>query len=221
PPVLLLVCVLTLRTLNSALRARLAAGASTDISRAVRDDVVGALLRGQGSALTPGEASTALLEQCDAIGRYHAGFATQRRIASMATVLFLITAFSTDWIVGLILLLTAPLIPLFMMLVGTGAQRAADRQLDSLRFLGGYFLDRLRGVLTLRAFAREQAEQHAVQIATDDFRRRTMKVLRIAFLTSAVLELFAALAVALVALYVGLHLLNLIAFGPGPALDFG
>ncbi len=218
---LLLLLVLTVRTLNSALRARQGAGAAAEISRAVRDDVVAALLRGRGAALTPGEASTALLEQSDAIGRYHAGFATQRRIASMATLLFLAAAFSTDWIVGLILLLTAPLIPLFMILVGTGAQRAADRQLDSLRFLGGYFLDRLRGVLTLRAFAREQAEQHAVQVATDDFRRRTMKVLRIAFLTSAVLELFAALAVALVALYVGLHLLNLVAIGPGPTLDFG
>jgi ATP-binding cassette, subfamily C, bacterial CydD len=220
-PAWLLLLVLTVRTLNSALRARQGAGAAADISRAVRDEVVAALLRGQGAALTPGEASTALLEQSDAVGRYHAGFATQRRIAAMATLLFLVAAFSTDWIVGLILLLTAPLIPLFMILVGTGAQRAADRQLDSLRFLGGYFLDRLRGVLTLRAFAREQAEQHAVQVSTDDFRRRTMKVLRIAFLTSAVLELFAALAVALVALYVGLHLLNLIAIGPGPALHFG
>ncbi|UWN48516.1 ATP-binding/permease protein CydD [Alcanivorax sp. ALC70] len=171
--------------------------------------------------MTPGEASTALLEQAEAVGRYHAGFAVQRRVASLATALFLVAAFAVDWVVGLIFLCTAPLIPLFMMLVGTGAQRAADRQLESLRFLGGYFLDRLRGVLTLRAFAREEAERQAVDIANGEYRRRTMKVLRIAFLTSAVLELFAALSVALVALYVGLHLLNLVAFGPGPALDFG
>ncbi|MBU58860.1 MAG: thiol reductant ABC exporter subunit CydD [Alcanivorax sp.] len=220
-PAALLLLTLAVRALASAARARFSAGAAADISRAIRERVAGALLRGAGGAMTPGEASTALLEQAEAVGRYHAGFAVQRRVASLATLLFLVAAFAVDWVVGLIFLCTAPLIPLFMMLVGTGAQRAADRQLESLRFLGGYFLDRLRGVLTLRAFAREEAERQAVDIANGEYRRRTMKVLRIAFLTSAVLELFAALSVALVALYVGLHLLNLVAFGPGPALDFG
>ncbi|KAF0806694.1 ABC transporter-like protein [Alcanivorax xiamenensis] len=219
-PAALLVLTLALRALAGAARARFSAGAGADISQAVRRDVAEALLRGAGGTLTAGEASTALLEQAGAVGRYHAGFAIQRRVASVATVLFLLAAFSVDWVVGLIFLCTAPLIPVFMMLVGSGAQRAADRQLDSLRFLGGYFLDRLRGVLTLRAFAREAAEQQAVDRVNVEYRKRTMKVLRIAFLTSAVLELFAALSVALVALYVGLHLLNLIAIGPGPGLDF-
>ncbi len=220
-PATLLMLVLMARALTGAARARFSAGAGADIARAVRERVADALLRGAGGALPAGEASTALLEQAQAVGRYHAGFAVQRRVASLATVLFLVAAFSVDWVVGLIFLCTAPLIPLFMMLVGTGAQRAADRQLDSLRFLGGYFLDRVRGVLTLRAFAREEAERRAVDTVNREYRRHTMKVLRIAFLTSAVLELFAALSVALVALYVGLHLLNLVAFGPGPALTFG
>ncbi|MBM7333587.1 thiol reductant ABC exporter subunit CydD [Alloalcanivorax marinus] len=220
-PATLLLLALALRAVAGAARARYSAGVAADITRTVRERVADALLRGAGAALPPGEASTALLEQAQAVGRYHAGFAVQRRVASLATVLFLVAAFSVDWIVGLIFLCTAPLIPVFMMLVGTGAQRAADRQLDSLRFLGGYFLDRLRGVLTLRAFAREEAERRAVDTVNGEYRRHTMKVLRIAFLTSAVLELFAALSVALVALYVGLHLLKLVAFGPGPALTFG
>ncbi|MEQ9509217.1 MAG: ABC transporter transmembrane domain-containing protein, partial [Alloalcanivorax xenomutans] len=219
-PASLLLLTLASRALAGAARARFSAGAAADISQAVRGAVAEALLRGAGGTLTAGEASTALLEQAGAVGRYHAGFAVQRRVASVATVLFLLAAFSMDWIVGVIFLCTAPLIPVFMMLVGSGAQRAADRQLESLRFLGGYFLDRLRGVLTLRAFAREAAEQQAVDTVNAEYRKRTMKVLRIAFLTSAVLELFAALSVALVALYVGLHLLNLIAIGPGPRLDF-
>lgn len=219
-PASLLLLTLASRALAGAARARFSAGAAADISQAVRGAVAEALLRGAGGTLTAGEASTALLEQAGAVGRYHAGFAVQRRVASVATVLFLLAAFSMDWIVGVIFLCTAPLIPVFMMLVGSGAQRAADRQLESLRFLGGYFLDRLRGVLTLRAFAREAAEQRAVDTVNAEYRKRTMKVLRIAFLTSAVLELFAALSVALVALYVGLHLLNLIAIGPGPRLDF-
>lgn len=215
-----LIALLAIRAMVAALRARLATGVAADITSAVRQQVAAMLLRGRAAHLGSGEASTALLEQAEAIGRYHAGFALQRRIAGMATILFLVVAFATDWIVGIIFLVTAPLVPVFMTLVGSGAQQAADRQLESLRFLGGYFLDRLRGILTLRAFGREHAEQQAVSIANEEFRRRTMKVLRIAFLTSAVLELFAALSVALVALYVGLHLLGLVSFGPGAALDF-
>ncbi|NQY85090.1 MAG: thiol reductant ABC exporter subunit CydD [Alcanivorax sp.] len=219
-PAILLLLTLAARSAAAAWRARQAAGIGAELTRAVRETVAEALLRGRGAALTTGDASTALLEQAEAVGRYHAGFAVQRRIASIATLLFLIAAFAVDWVVASIFLITAPLIPVFMVLVGGGAQRASDRQLDSLRFLGGYFLDRVRGALTLRAFNREDAEIAAVDGATDTFRKRTMGVLRIAFLTSAVLELFAALSVALVALYVGLHLLNLVAFGPGPTLTF-
>lgn len=220
PPALALITLLAVRAGAAALRARFTVGVAADITCAVRNQLAAMLLRGRAVRLSSGEASTTLLEQAEAVGRYHAGFALQRRVASLATLLFLIVAFATDWIVGLIFLLTAPLVPVFMTLVGTGAQQAADRQLESLRFLGGYFLDRLRGILTLRAFGREHAEQQAVAAASEEFRRRTMKVLRIAFLTSAVLELFAALSVALVALYVGLHLLNLMSFGPGQLLDF-
>ena len=219
-PAILLLLTLAARAGAAAWHARQAAGVGAELTRAVRETIADALLRGRGAQLTSGDASTALLEQADAVGRYHAGFAVQRRIASVATLIFLIVAFAVDWVVASIFLVTAPLIPVFMILVGGGAQRASDRQLDSLRFLGGYFLDRVRGALTLRAFNREEAEINAVDGATNTFRERTMGVLRIAFLTSAVLELFAALSVALVALYVGLHLLNLVAFGPGPNLTF-
>ncbi len=219
-PAILLLLTLAARAGAAAWHARQAAGVGAELTRAVRETIADALLRGRGAQLTSGDASTALLEQADAVGRYHAGFAVQRRVASVATLIFLIVAFAVDWVVASIFLVTAPLIPVFMILVGGGAQRASDRQLDSLRFLGGYFLDRVRGALTLRAFNREEAEINAVDGATNTFRERTMGVLRIAFLTSAVLELFAALSVALVALYVGLHLLNLVAFGPGPNLTF-
>lgn len=217
---LALVGALLLRTANNAWRANLKAKVELDITLGTRKVLSNALLNGAGGAQSTGALSTALLEHTQAIGKYHSNFAPQQKVVSYTMLLFLIVAFASDWIVGLIFLITAPLIPLFMALVGSGAQKAADQRLESMDFLGGYFLDRLRGALTLRAFAREGAETKAVDKASAEFRHSTMGVLRIAFLTSTVLELFTALSVALVAIYVGLHLLELISFGPGAKLDF-
>lgn len=215
-----LLATLLLRTANSAWRASTAASTEARITLAIRELIAKAMLRGKMSQHTTGAASNALLEQSLAVGRFHANFAPQQKIVAYAMVIFLIVAFATDWMVGLIFMVTAPLIPLFMALVGSGAQKAADTRLATMDFLGGYFLDRLKGALTLRAFGREVAETKAVDKANAEFRKSTMGVLKIAFLTSTVLELFSALAVALVAVYVGLHLLNLISIGPGPKLDF-
>lgn len=215
-----LLVTLLIRTTNSAWRASTAASIEAKITLAIRELIAKAMLRGKMSQQTTGAVSNALLEQSVAVGRFHANFAPQQKIVSYTMIVFLIAAFATDWIVGLIFLITAPLIPLFMALVGSGAQKAADKRLATMDFLGSYFLDRLKGALTLRAFGREKAETQAVDKANAEFRKSTMGVLKIAFLTSTVLELFSALAVALVAVYVGLHLLNLISFGPGPELDF-
>lgn len=215
-----LLFTLLLRTAVGAWRANTAANTEASITLALREIIAKAMLRGKMSHQSPGAVSNALLEQALAVGRYHANFVPQQKIVSYAMVIFLIAAFATDWIVGLIFLITAPLIPIFMALVGSGAQKAADKRLATMDYLGGYFLDRLKGALTLRAFNREREETQAVDKANETFRHSTMGVLKIAFLTSTVLELFSALAVALVAVYVGLHLLNLISIGPGPKLDF-
>jgi len=217
---LALVVSLLLRTINAAWRASLKAKVELDTTLGVRKALSCALLDGSGGAQSTGALSTALLEHTQAVGKYHSNFAPQQKVVSYAMLLFLLVAFFSDWIVGFIFLITAPLIPLFMALVGSGAQKAADQRVESMDFLGGYFLDRLRGALTLRAFARESAETKAVDKASAEFRHSTMGVLRIAFLTSTVLELFTALSVALVAIYVGLHLLDLMSFGPGANLTF-
>lgn len=217
---LALIGTLLLRSANTAWRASLTAQAEMTVTLGTRKDLSRALLRGSGTAQSTGALSTALLEHTNAVGKYHSNFAPQQKVVSYSMLIFLIIAFFNDWIVGLIFLITAPLIPIFMALIGSGAQKAADQRLQSMDFLGGYFLDRLRGALTLRAFAREEAETKAVDKASTEFRHSTMGVLRIAFLTSTVLELFTAISVALVALYVGLHLLDLVNIGPGAQLDF-
>jgi ATP-binding cassette subfamily C protein CydD len=125
-------------------------------------------------------------------------------------------------VAGLLFLLTAPLIPLFMALVGWGAQHATDRQARALSLLNGRFADRLRGLTTLKLFGQAEAETAGIVAASEELRRRTLRVLRIAFLSSAVLEFFAALGVAGIALYVGLTFIDYLHLRSSPlTLELG
>jgi ATP-binding cassette subfamily C protein CydD len=112
--------------------------------------------------------------------------------------------------VGLIFLVSAPLIPLFMALAGWGAEAASQQQASAVSRLSGRFADRLRGLTALKLLGRQAAEIEGVRSASEALRQRTMVVMRIAFLSSAVLEFFAALGVAGVALYIGLTFLDLV-----------
>ena len=105
------------------------------------------------------------------------------------------------------------IIPLFMALVGMGAADANRRNFLALARLSGHFLDRLRGMETLRIFHRGEAETDNIREASQDFRQRTMEVLRLAFLSSGVLEFFTSLSIALVAVYFGFSYLGELNFG--------
>ena len=127
-----------------------------------------------------------------------------------------------SWVAALVLLLAAPLIPLFMALVGWRAQAASQVHLQEQGNLNAFVLDRLRGLSTLRALGAVDATALRLRTLAQSLRQRTMAVLRIAFLSSAVLELFAALGVALVAVYIGFHLLGTLNFGAwGTRLSLG
>ncbi|KGI83565.1 amino acid ABC transporter permease, partial [Exiguobacterium mexicanum] len=127
--------------------------------------------------------------------------------------MILIAIFPFNWAAALILFVTAPLIPIFMALVGLGAADANRRNFIALGRLSGSFLDRLRGLDTLRLFFREKAEIQQIRESTDDFRSRTMEVLRMAFLSSGVLEFFASISIAVVAVYFGFSYLGEMNFG--------
>ncbi|MBN8994266.1 MAG: thiol reductant ABC exporter subunit CydD [Rhizobiales bacterium] len=162
-----------------------------------------------------GALSTALVEQADAVEGFFARFYPAMIQAALLPIAFAAVALPVDWLVALLFLVTAPLIPVFMALVGWGAQAATERQAEALSRLGGRFADRLSGLVTLKLFGRAEAETAAMRAAGEELRIRTMRVLRIAFLSSAVLEFFAALGVAGVALYVGLTFLGLVGVHPG------
>lgn len=160
-----------------------------------------------------GSWATLLLEQIEEMQEYYARYLPQMSLAVFIPLAILIAIFPINWAAGLILLVTAPLIPLFMAMVGMGAADANRRNFVALARLSGDFYDRLRGRETLRLFHRAAAEQRAVAESTTDFRQRTMEVLRLAFLSSAVLEFFASLAIAVVAVYFGFSYLGELNFG--------
>ncbi|NBB93918.1 MAG: thiol reductant ABC exporter subunit CydD, partial [Gammaproteobacteria bacterium] len=165
-----------------------------------------------------GALSTTLIEQVDFLEKWYARFMPQRIAASVTLPVLLAAVLWQDWLAGLFLALSAPLIPLFMILVGWGAEQASRDQQRELVRLGGVFLDRLRGLDTIRRFGSEDHELSRINELIQQLRERTLAVLKIAFLSTAVLEFFSAVAIAAVAIYVGLGLLDYIQFGPAPNL---
>lgn len=166
---------------------------------------LGPLRAGIGS---DGQLSTTVLEQVDALDEYYARYRPQTQLAALIPLMIALAVAPRSWLAALILLVTAPIIPLFMVLVGRGAAAASERQVVALGVLGGRFLDLLRGAPTLRLLGRSDTGGRWIEHASEEFRKRTMGVLRLAFLSSAVLELFASVAIAMAALYLGLSLLG-------------
>ncbi|MGZ5575326.1 MAG: thiol reductant ABC exporter subunit CydD [Methylobacter sp.] len=161
-----------------------------------------------------GELAAVTLEQVDALENYFSRYLPQQMIVGVLPIVMIITVMPVNWVVGLIFLVTGPLVPVFMALVGMGAASANRSQFLAMARMSGYFLDRLQGLTTLKLFGQATQELANINQIAEGFREKTMAVLRIAFLSSAVLEFFSAVAVALVAVYVGLGLLGLVHFGP-------
>lgn len=160
-----------------------------------------------------GEVASVLGEQAEMIVPYLSRFQPARFKASAVPLVILACVFPISWIAALILFITMPLIPVFMALIGWRAQAASEKQLAATGGLNGFLLDRLRGLATLRALGAVDATATRLRADAVSLKVRTMAVLKIAFLSSAVLELFAALGVALVAVYIGFSLLGEIRFG--------
>lgn len=160
-----------------------------------------------------GLAASAIAEQAEALLPWLLRYQPARwRVLAVLPVTAMAVA-SVSWAAALILVAAAPLIPAAMALIGWRAQAASAEQLQAIGSMNGLLLDRLRGLSTLRALNAVDATALRVRAAGEDLRRRTLRVLRIAFLSSASLELFSALAVAFVAVYVGFHLLGQIGAG--------
>ncbi len=155
-----------------------------------------------------GRAASILAEQAEAVLPWLLRYQGARwRVMLVPPVIALAVAY-LSWVAALILVLAAPLIPLFMAVIGWRAKAASEAQLQLAGGMNGFLLDRLRGLSTLRALGAVDATARRLHDTAQALRQGTMRVLRIAFLSSTALELFSALAVALVAVYVGFHLLG-------------
>jgi ATP-binding cassette subfamily C protein CydD len=199
-------------------RAALAYGAEITAFRAssrIKTDLRAAVLSrlfalGPVPAADGSSAETAatMLEGVEALEPYFSRYMPQMALCVAVPLAILALVIPLDLYSGLILLFAGPLVPVFMVFVGYSAEAINQRQWEKLLRLSSHFLDVLQGLTTLKLFGRARDEIAIAQRISDDYRRTTMQGLRVAFLTSAVLEFFASVAIALVAVLFGARLIH-------------
>ncbi|MFD7516918.1 thiol reductant ABC exporter subunit CydD [Streptomyces niveus] len=210
-PLLLLGAV----AVGRALVAWLTELAAHRASAAVKSELRGRLLE-RAAELGPGWLSgqrtgslVALATRgVDALDDYFARYLPQLGLAVVVPVAVLARIVTDDWVSAGVIVLTLPLIPLFMVLIGWATQSQMDRQWQLLSRLSGHFLDVVAGLPTLKVFGRAKAQAESVREITSEYRRATLRTLRIAFLSSFALELLSTLSVALVAVGIGMRLVH-------------
>jgi len=159
------------------------------------------------SGQRPGEITTLAVSGLDALDAYFARYLPALVLSCLVPLAVLARVAAADWLSGLVIAVTLPLIPVFAILIGGYSKARTQRQWQLLSRLGGHFLDVVEGLPTLKVFGRARAQADVIKNVTGEYRTATMATLRITFLSALVLELAAALATALVAVEVGLRLL--------------
>lgn len=199
---------LALTTRAEALGQRAAGAALTRL----RGDLLAHVARQAGLPRAGAFASLAG-EQLALIRPYAFRYGPARLRSAVVPLAVLVCAFATAWGAGLILLIAGPAIPLFMALIGQAAGKASREQLDRMGSMGALLSDRVGALPDIRLLGAQGALAASFEAAAQALRRQTMRVLGIAFLSSTVLELFAALGIAMMAVFCGFSLLDQIAFG--------
>ena len=209
--VLALCAVFLTRALLAYLNDQLSTRASSKMRNELRTEVMQkTLAHGGGDTQQLGTAGLALLvtKGINNLDGYFAKFLPQLFIAAIVPVSVGIVIAARDWKSGAIILLTLPLIPIFGILIGKFTASATQKKWKTLGLLGGYFLDLLSGLTTLKVYGRARLQSKKLEEVGEQYRQETMQVLRISFLTSLALELVATLSVALLAVTIGLRLVN-------------
>jgi len=193
-------------------QAQLAAEA---VITTARSALVAAEAKRAGDSPFGGAGSVAALggEKLDLLAPYVTRYTPARARVVVLPLVILALAFWQSWAVGLVLVISGPLIPVFMALVGMAAKEASARQMAEVGTLNDFLVERLSALVDIRLLGAGPAVVQGFAAAAGDLRRRTIAVLAVAFLSSTVLELFAAIGVAMVAVYVGFSLLGALGFG--------
>ena len=187
---------------SEAVAARCAARAKTELRTAL-------LARaGRLGDRSPGAVATLATREIEALDAYFARYVPQVALAVIVPLVVLAVLAARDWVSAAIVVVTVPLIPLFLALVGASTRERMDAQVRSLQRLGGHFLDVVAGLPTLKVFGRAKAQVAAIEAVSERHRVQVLGTLRVAFLSSLVLELLATVSMALVAVAVGLRLMS-------------
>src|SRR5512141_3210875 len=154
-----------------------------------------------------GELTTAAVEGIEALDAYYSQYLPQLVVTALIPISILLVVFPIDLLSGIVLLVTAPLIPFFMIMIGKGAEIVTKRQYQTLSRLSAHFLDSLQGLTTLKVFGQSKAHAKNIEKVSNQFRDTTLGVLRVTFLSALALELLATLSTAIIAVEIGFRLL--------------
>ncbi|QQE78666.1 thiol reductant ABC exporter subunit CydD [Alicyclobacillus sp. SO9] len=206
-----ILCLIIIRSLltwlSQTAAARLAIRVKTDLRRQVLQHLM-RLGPSYTSGIRRGEIMNTVVNGIEELEDFLRKYLPQMALAVLMPLAFLVVVLTQDWITALILAVTGPLIVMFMILVGRLAESASERQWRQLSILAAWFLDVLQGMTTLKVFGRSRQQIEWMGKASEAYRTATMKTLRVAFLSSFLLELFATLGTAVVAVSLGLRLIS-------------
>ncbi|MCJ7657844.1 MAG: thiol reductant ABC exporter subunit CydD [Anaerolineales bacterium] len=155
-----------------------------------------------------GEVTNIITEGVESLDSYYRQYLPQLVLAAILPLTYLIFVLQVDKLSGFILLFTAPLIPIFMILIGSKAASLTKRQWHTLSQMSAYFLDVLQGITTLKLFDRSRAQIKVIGVVSERYRHTTLGILRVTFLSALVLEMVSTLSTAIVAVEIGLRLLS-------------
>ena len=204
-----LLAMFVLRAICAIVSESMAFEAGARIVRVVRSK-----LQSHVTALGPswtrlartGEVANTVFDSVESIGRYYTAYLPQSALVAFVPLAILAFVIPTDWVSALIMTLSAPLVPLFMIIIGKGTEALNQSQWRILARLSGHVFDAIEGLTTLKLFNASRAEIKVVTEMSDTYRVATMAVLRVAFLSSLVLEFLATISIAMVAVYIGFRL---------------
>jgi ATP-binding cassette, subfamily C, bacterial CydD len=153
-----------------------------------------------------GDVTNAISDGVEALEGYYARYLPAAALMALVPLALLVFVFASDWVSAVVMLVTAPLIPLFMILIGKGAEKRNQKQWADLAWMSAHFLDVIQGLTTLKLFNASRREAQMIARVSERYREGTMSVLRIAFLSSFALEFFSTVSIAVVAVLVGFRL---------------
>ncbi|AIT10335.1 cysteine ABC transporter ATP-binding protein [Candidatus Francisella endociliophora] len=208
---IMIIVIVVIRAGLSWLREIISYKTATIVKKQIREDIlthINNLGPVQLNKTSQANLISSTMEQVEGLTNFLTKFLPQVTLSGLVPLAILVFIFPQSIVCGVLLLICAPLIPLFMIIVGLGAESESQKHFKTLARMSTTFLDTLKGLTTLKFFNKSKSHSEKIYEASDEFRIRTMKVLKIAFLSSAVLELFSAASIALVAIYLGMGFIN-------------